>query len=256
MAKRALVFLLGWILLLGFPGARGEWIERESRTEPSGATGLVHQHLVIADSASGSEVTLELARFSPRECRFRLIDNPNGRDLAAAVDSGHDLAAANGGYFDEKFAPLGLRIVDGTTTAPLTRGRLLSGVIISTESKTQILRASEYSRSLHPRTALQCGPFLVDRSRTVAGLNSSQRARRTFVGITETNQVVLGFSSSVSLAQLSSILASRTDDLKTQRALNLDGGSSSAFWFRRKDGSVFAISEQKSVRDFIAVTPH
>jgi hypothetical protein len=44
-------------------------------------------------------------------------------------------------------------------------------------------------------------------------------------------------------------------DNKVQRALNLDGGSSSALWFKRKDGTVFSIREQKSVRDFVAVVP-
>jgi hypothetical protein len=35
--------------------------------------------------------------------------------------------------------------------------------------------------------------------------------------------------------------------------MNLDGGSSSAFWFAREDGSAFSISGQKPVRDFVAV---
>jgi hypothetical protein len=37
--------------------------------------------------------------------------------------------------------------------------------------------------------------------------------------------------------------------------MNLDGGSSSAFWFARKNGGAFSISEQKSVRDFVGLTP-
>jgi hypothetical protein len=43
------------------------------------------------------------------------------------------------------------------------------------------------------------------------------------------------------------------EDLKIQRALNLDGGSSSAFWFAREKGSAFSIREQKPVRDFVGV---
>jgi hypothetical protein len=41
-------------------------------------------------------------------------------------------------------------------------------------------------------------------------------------------------------------------DLKVQRALNLDGGSSSGFWFAGADG-VFTIREQKRVRDYLGV---
>jgi len=58
----------------------------------------------------------------------------------------------------------------------------------------------------------------------------------------------------VTLADLSSILAIVTiPDFKIQRALNLDGGSSSAFWFKRANGGAFSISEQKPVRDFVAI---
>jgi hypothetical protein len=44
-------------------------------------------------------------------------------------------------------------------------------------------------------------------------------------------------------------------DSKIHRAMNLDGGSSSAFWFVREDGSEFSISGRKPVRDFVAVVP-
>jgi len=56
---------------------------------------------------------------------------------------------------------------------------------------------------------------------------------------------------------LAKILAtpSLAEDLKIERALNLDGGSSSAFWFARENGSAFSISEQKSVRDFVGIVP-
>ena len=45
------------------------------------------------------------------------------------------------------------------------------------------------------------------------------------------------------------------DDLKIQRALNLDGGSSTAFWFARENGTTFSIPEWKPVRDFVGVVP-
>jgi hypothetical protein len=102
--------------------------------------------------------------------------------------------------------------------------------------------------------ALQCGPFLVDRAQRVTGLDADRVARRTFAAIANADQVILGFCSDISLTDLSAILTAGRDT-KVQRALNLDGGSSSAFWFKRKDGSVFSIREQKSVRDFLGVAP-
>jgi hypothetical protein len=79
-------------------------------------------------------------------------------------------------------------------------------------------------------------------------------ARRTFAAVSSGDKAALGFCSDVTLADLSSILAIVTiPDFKIQRALNLDGGSSSAFWFKRANGSAFSIAEQKPVRDFVAV---
>ena len=70
------------------------------------------------------------------------------------------------------------------------------------------------------------------------------------------DRAALGFCSDVTLADLSKILTAQfANDFKVQRAINLDGGSSSAFWFKRANGSVFSISEQKTVRDFVAVVP-
>jgi len=60
----------------------------------------------------------------------------------------------------------------------------------------------------------------------------------------------------VTLGELGDILATPrvVPETKVQRALNLDGGSSSAFWFAGEDG-VFSIAEQKTVRNFVIVTP-
>ena len=90
---------------------------------------------------------------------------------------------------------------------------------------------------------------------TIGGLNDSHLARRTFAATTTSNRALLGVCSEVSLAELSKILAttSLAEDLKVERALNLDGGSSSAFWFARENGSAFSIPERKPVRDFVGI---
>jgi hypothetical protein len=88
-------------------------------------------------------------------------------------------------------------------------------------------------------------------------LNDAQLARRTFAGIAANDRALLGFSSDVSLAELANILATAPilPDSKIRRAMNLDGGSSSAFWFAREDGSAFSIAGRKPVRDFVGVVP-
>jgi hypothetical protein len=254
MLVRTFLLSLGWILFCVW-SADAEWIQRHSQTEPSTVPGVVHQHVVLEDSATGAQAILELAKFSQKSTRLRLIDNPDGHNLATAVNRENIAAAVNGGYFDENFAPLGLRIADGKRLAPMVRGRLLTGVVVSSGSKTQILRLAEFAKAGHAMTAVECGPFLIDRGSAVPGLDAKHTARRTFVAVAGSGDVSIGYCSAASLAQLPAILIAGAGASKISRALNLDGGSSTAFWFKRQDGSIFAIPEQKSVRDFVAVIP-
>src|SRR3954462_6170343 len=101
--------------LFGFcSSVAADWTQRESGTESSAVPGFIHHHLVLENSATGADATLELARFSHKTAWLHLIDNADGsRSLATAMSGQHCAAGVNGGYFDEKFAPLGLRIIDG-----------------------------------------------------------------------------------------------------------------------------------------------
>jgi len=111
------------------------------------------------------------------------------------------------------------------------------------------------SRTKKIIAAIQSGPFLVEGNKNIRGLNDAQLARRTFAGIATNDRAFLGVCSDVSLAQLANILATApiAADSKIRRAMNLDGGSSSAFWFARENGSAFSISGRKPVRDFVGV---
>ena len=114
--------------------------------------------------------------------------------------------------------------------------------------RVQIQRAAEYSPKAKPTAARQCGPFLVDGAKAVPGLNDTRAARRTFVASNGADQAAIGYSSHVTLAQLASILATPrvAADLKIQRALNLDGGSSSGFWFKGENGAVLICVNRKA----------
>ena len=167
---------------------------------------------------------------------------------------GNYLAGVNGGYFDPQYNPIGLLVADGTVIAPLQRARLLSGVLSASAKRIQISRVAEFSLAQKPDAAVECGPMIVDLGKSVRGLETTKVARRTFAAVTAGDKAALGFCSDVTLADLSNILAIvKIPDFKIQRALNLDGGSSSAFWFKRANGSTFSIAEQKPVRDFVAV---
>jgi Phosphodiester glycosidase len=245
-------------LLIAASLARADWKTISTQTEPSPARGLEHRYLVMENSETGDRASIELALFKSNSCRLRMIDQPAGPRvrLAEAMREENCLVGVNGGYFDPDYKPIGLLVVDGKTIAPLKRAHLLSGVLAASSRKVHIERAKEFSDLKKISAAVQCGPMVVERSKAVRGLNDSRVARRTFAALGDGDRVALGFCSDVTLDDLAEILATPPcHDFKILRALNLDGGSSSGFWFKRADGTAFSIREQKTVRDFVAIVP-
>lgn len=248
----------GIFVLLFLSTARAQWAQISSQAEASATPGIEHRYVVMEDSSSGDRASLELAIFSTKSCRLRMLDRETGprADLEDVMATGNFLAAVNGGYFDPDYRPIGLLVVDGKVVAPLQKARLLSGVLSSAGKKVQISRVAEFSMNQKPDAAVECGPMLVDAGKSVHGLESTKAARRTFAAVAAGDKAAIGFCSDVTLADLSNILAAvAIPGFKMQRALNLDGGSSSAFWFKRANGSAFSIGEQKPVRDFVAIVP-
>jgi uncharacterized protein YigE (DUF2233 family) len=244
------------LLLAITTSAQAEWKIVSTESEP-GRAGIDHRHVVVEDVHAGQRVAVDVAVFSAKSTALRIIDNPDGQSLSAMMKREKFVCGVNGGYFDTEFKPIGLRVADGTTFSPLRRARLITGILLQSERGVDVIRLSEFSGTKKIIAAVQSGPFLVDANKRIRGLNDSQLARRTFAGIATNDHAFLGICSDVSLAELANILATTpvVADSKTRRAINLDGGSSSAFWFAREDGNVFSISGRKPVRDFVAVVP-
>jgi len=214
--------------------------------------------VAIENPDAAERATLHMAVFTARNTTLKVIDQPQSprRELAEVMAETKSLAGVNGGYFDPDDAPVGLLISAGRVISPLRKAKLLSGVLAVSATRVDVVRATRFVASDKIIAAVQCGPLLVERSVPVAGLNDTRRARRTFAAVDGNGRAALGVSSAVSLAQLGKILSlpDLGGKLKIARALNLDGGSSTAFWFAGKDDA-FSVREAKSVRDFIAVVP-
>jgi len=246
------------LFLFGAAAVHAEWKVISTQIEPSAARRLEHRYLVVEDFGSGDRVSIELALFATKSFKLRVIDQPTEPrvDLDQAMRREKCLAGVNGGYFNPDYRPIGLLVVNGQTVAPLQRAKLLTGVLAASAGKVQIVRVGEFSLKQKIDAAVECGPMIVDLGKPVRGLEGTRSARRTFAAMTSGDRAALGFSSDVTLADLSKILTAQlSGDFTVQRVLNLDGGSSSAFWFARSNGSVFSISEEKTVRDFVAIVP-
>ncbi len=249
VATLAIVFLF----CLG-PGVRADWAVNSLARQTGPAGAIEYRHYSLGKADSGDEVEVQLALFSSKNATLRVLDQPNAdRRLSDIMARENFLAGVNGGYFDPDGLPVGLLISGGKTIAPFRKARLLSGVLAARPGSVEIFRSSEFPRKRAWREAVQCGPFLVDHGKPVAGLNDTRSARRTFVLTTTDRRVAIGYCEPVTLARLAELLAALAP-LKVARALNLDGGSSSAFWCRTKAQTV-SISEFKTVRDFIAIGP-
>ena len=236
--------------------AHAEWNVLSSESEP-GRAGIEHRHLVLENAAAGQRADLNVAIFSTKSCALKVIDNPEGQSLGAVMKREKCVCGVNGGYFDPEFKPIGLRVADGSIYSPLRRARLITGILLQSDRGIDVIRAGEFSRTKKVIAAIQSGPFLVEGNKRIRGLNDSQLARRTFAGRATNDRALLGVCSDVSLGQLANILATVpvAADSKIRGAMNLDGGSSSAFWFAHEEGSAFSITGEKPVRDFVAVVP-
>ena len=254
MRKPSAAFFITFTLA---QAALAEWQLVSMRSEPSTVPGIECRHVDMRDFPGGGAATIDLAVFSGHAANLRVIDNARGADnLAEAMAREKCVAGVNGGYFDTNFKPIGLRVIDGATTSPLLRAPLLTGLLSAGTGGIEIIRRGEFSRRTKVDQAIQCGPFLIDLGMRTRALDDRRSARRTFAAAARGGRSALGVASKMTLAQLADALSnhSLTKDFQIWRAMNLDGGSSSAFWFKRKDGTIFSIPEQKSVRDFIAVT--
>ena len=255
--RRALNFAAA-LLLVSLGGvARAEWSIVSSERQGAGRAGVTHYKVQAAEGETGASATLHLAVFSPKTATLRVIDDAQADSaLADVMQRENAVAGVNGGYFEPDYTPLGLLISDGRTIAPTRKARLLSGVVSAAKGQVKVQRVAEFSLKTKPSNARQSGPFLVDRGAPVPGLNATRAARRTFVATAGAETAAIGYSSHLTLAQIGAVLAKKgvIPNVKLQRALNLDGGSSSAFWFAG-EGAPFSIREQKTVRDYIAVVP-
>lgn len=233
---------------------RAEWTF--ANTETLAAPAGIDFVLRTASDGNG-RVELHLVRFHAKAHTFAVMDNPDGAfDLGSASAKRGALAAVNGGYFHPDRTPLGLVMRQGVTIHPLERAKLLSGIIVAKKDRLALLRTAEFKSSPEVREALQAGPFLVDGGKAVAGLNDTRSAARTVVFADNEGNFGVLTCKSATLAEMGRILA--TPGLlpagKITRALNLDGGSSTALWVKR-ESSPFYSREWKGVRNYLAIIP-
>ncbi len=242
-----------FVLLAASPLLRAEWRLVKQTGLPAPA-GLDFSEREVAETTGGA--TLWVVTFQPKTHTFAVMDNPGGSfDLGSASAKRGALAAVNGGYFHPDRTPLGLVIRQGSQIHAFERAKLLSGVVSATAGGVVIQRASAFKRTPTVRAALQAGPFLVENGKAIAGLDATRSAARTVVFQDAQGRAGFLILKSATLAGTAAILATPTvfPEGKIVRALNLDGGSSTALWVRGEPP--FYQREWKGVRNYLGIVP-
>ncbi|MGC3988074.1 MAG: phosphodiester glycosidase family protein [Chthoniobacteraceae bacterium] len=246
-----LLFALFGLLIAG--NLRAEWKVTASETVPTTIPALQQVHKVLENH---SQAEMEALFFSASEMKFQVVDNPgNDSPLDEAMQKHGTAAGVNGGFFHPDGMPLGLLISGGKQLHPLEHAKLLSGLLVVTSTHSKLLRMGELKSTRGIMEAIQAGPFLVDHGQPVSGLNNQRAAARTVVASDGKGHFALILCRVVTLAEMAEILTTPgiIKEMKVERALNLDGGSSSAMWV--KGDPDFYSPEGNRVRNFLAIAP-
>jgi hypothetical protein len=125
-----------------------------------------------------------LLRFALSAYRARVLVGtgapPRAQTAEEAARAAGVVAAVNGGFFDERRAPLGLRIADGAVRVPL-RPRADWGVLIIDDQRARIVHTKDVRGDVAATGAMQVGPRLLAGGAPFT--LKPQRARRTGVAL-------------------------------------------------------------------------
>lgn len=203
---------------------------------------------------------IEAHFFRAHEVGLYIVDEGDGQprygSLEAAMKKERCLAGVNGGYFGADVArtPIGLVRHAGVTISPFSaKGFTVAGVVYDTGETIRMERSSRLRAPLESmREAIQGGPFLLEQGRAIQGLEKTKKASRTFIATDGSGRWCIAVTSPLTLHELAVWLAQKGSmgGFRVYSALNLDGGSSSAFWDAETSLPGF-----KAVRNYVGVRP-
>jgi uncharacterized protein YigE (DUF2233 family) len=159
-------------------------------------------------------------------------------DAKTLADANGCRQAISGGFYDKAGKPLGFFFADNRTLGQEIHSTLLNGFFWADTAGSALI--STALPDIPYRFALQTGPLLLFNGQTMPlTIENDEHARRMVVGKTTNNQFIfLAVYSGESayfgplLSGLPSVVSSISskDNLGIEDALNLDGGSASAFY--------------------------
>ena len=256
-----------WLLLFGLLicGAThaADWRPVTQPDPRDAALDFFYQKRTAVFGEDGRRLTAHLAFFNSRAYRLEVVDLGAGDEVSdvkmedAGLRAGC-VAGVNGGFFHPDYRPLGLMISGGQRIGRLETTKLLSGVVYSDDRGVHLVRRAGFRDHPDIGALLQTGPYLVERGRAVRGLSTARSARRTFIATDWRRHWVIGATTTrVTLAELADALATpgALTSWRTDRAINLDGGSSTGFFVGGDVQPTVTLRPLKRVRNLLCIRP-
>lgn len=242
-------FRVLFLILMGIcPGKAGEYFHFDAPLGPGERTGTLHGY-----------------RFNQKTETLRVIDR-NATQLAPwktlgeAFAASRALAGCNGGFTLPDGKPVGIVISDSVRFGALeTKPGSSSGLVVVKWNSISLLNSAQATEAdlIGATQAIQGGPFLVEKGKSVAGLDTKSFSRRTVLLTSGTGDWAILYAPSATLSGLAGMLGDGKTFTKfpVATALNLDGGLSSGIWIHLGDGAPpVYLREVNQVRTGIAVT--
>ena len=222
--------------------ADAEWKTVERRDSPVQGAKLQASELRITDG--DSDANISFVYFTSGDVVLETVPNLDSQiaGLMDIVESKGAIAGINGGYFDEGLTPIGLLISNDRQVHGLQKAKILSGIFYVKRGHPALVRTREFPGVKGVQQAIQCGPFLVDGGRAVPGLDNGRVAARTFIFSSSSALWGFGICRSVTLEEMGRILAEvpLIPGHPISSALNFDGGSSTTFYVKTENGTIFS----------------
>ncbi|MFO0663628.1 MAG: phosphodiester glycosidase family protein [Polyangiaceae bacterium] len=207
--------------------------------------------------------TYESRSFDLTKTSLKVIDLHMSRDLEGALASSKEgIAIVNGGFFDPEQRPLGLAMSDGVVLSPFRKST--GGVLLVVDGRASMFAVEEFSMPKPPPAhgfGIQCLPRLIVSGERNVTRDDGKHTERTALcvegsatdGGSGGDRLRFVYARGArggdgpTLAEFAQYLAGE----KCRDALNLDGGPSAGFAYRRPDGQITAFNPRGAVRHAI-----
>lgn len=217
-----------------------------------GVLGLSENETVLVEIDSDYRVGWEI--INPAQVRVGI--NLDLAESSEELQVGHNCRVlTSAAFYDTNDQPMGLLMSQTATLSAWQENQLLNGILGWQKDINELSISTDLGEY---DWAVQAGPILWNQTQPITlKLASDQMARRIVAGITETKQLVLmvitakdSLFSGPYLQDLGSVLTKWQElaGVKLTAAINLDGGTASAFL-----SPTFKLKELKPIGSYICV---